>query len=182
MGAIEPRVVRTKSGDEIQVRCARIGDANAILELARAVQQEGAFNVTVPEGFHLSVADEQTWIEDHQKDPGLLLLIAESDNRLAGLVHVEARKQERLAHSGSLAIAVSVEARGRGVGRALMETLLQWAETSPLERVELAVLGNNERAIALYKGLGFVEEGRRQRGVKLGPDVYADDVLMCRFV
>ena len=75
------------------------------------------------------------------------------------------------------------EWRGRGVGAALLEALLEWAAASPIiERVCLEVFATNDRAIRLYEKLGFVEEGRRQRDIKLGPGRYVDTVAMYRFV
>jgi RimJ/RimL family protein N-acetyltransferase len=70
-----------------------------------------------------------------------------------------------------------------GIGTALLQTLIDWAEANPLiEKIGMAVFANNERAIRLYRKLGFVEEGRRPREMKLGPGWYVDDVLMYRFV
>jgi ribosomal protein S18 acetylase RimI-like enzyme len=38
------------------------------------------------------------------------------------------------------------------------------------------------KAMGLYRKLGFVEEGRRPRELKLGPEHYIDEILMYRFV
>ena len=65
----------------------------------------------------------------------------------------------------------------------MLETLLEWAEASPLiEKVGLSVFATNADAIRLYRWLGFVEEGRRAKEIKLGPNRYVDEVLMGRFV
>ncbi len=37
------------------------------------------------------------------------------------------------------------------------------------------------RAIDLYRRLGFVEEGRRAKGIKIEPEQYVDEVLMGRW-
>jgi RimJ/RimL family protein N-acetyltransferase len=45
------------------------------------------------------------------------------------------------------------------VGTALLQALLEWAESSPvIEKVCLDVFATNEPAIRLYKNLGFIEE------------------------
>ncbi len=60
-----------------------------------------------------------------------------------------------------------------------MNELLGWARSSPgVEKVELQVRSSNERAIALYRSLGFVEEGRKTRRLKIGPNAYLDDIYM----
>jgi len=40
----------------------------------------------------------------------------------------------------------------------------------------------NQPAIALRKKLGFLEEGRRIREIKIAGEKYVDDLLMYRFV
>jgi RimJ/RimL family protein N-acetyltransferase len=49
-------------------------------------------------------------------------------------------------------------------------------------RISTANVHTNERAIALYKKLGFVVEGVRERDLKYGKDCCVDTVVMGRFV
>jgi ribosomal protein S18 acetylase RimI-like enzyme len=67
--------------------------------------------------------------------------------------------------------------RGKGIGRALAVKTIQAARAAGIERVELEVFASNTTAIALYRSLGFKEEGRRQRARKLD-GVYDDNVCM----
>jgi RimJ/RimL family protein N-acetyltransferase len=46
-----------------------------------------------------------------------------------------------------------------------------------LHKVSLEVLATNQRAINLYKKLGFVEEGRKREEVLKG-DIYVDSIIM----
>ena len=64
-----------------------------------------------------------------------------------------------------------------GLGRRLIEPTLEAARAFPLARVELAVRADNERAIALYRKVGFEVEGRRRRAM-LVDGVYYDDIIM----
>jgi RimJ/RimL family protein N-acetyltransferase len=80
-------------------------------------------------------------------------------------------------------MSVAVTDREEGIGRALLTTLIGWAEDhSTLEKLCLRVHATNARAIALYSALGFREEGRATRELKYGPSAYVDSVLMARFV
>ena len=45
-------------------------------------------------------------------------------------------------------------------------------------RVELGVRADNLRAVALYRSLGFVEEGVRRDFVRLGDGSFVDDITM----
>ncbi|MDQ2682232.1 MAG: GNAT family N-acetyltransferase, partial [Chloroflexota bacterium] len=65
-------------------------------------------------------------------------------------------------HMGELGIAIAQDWRGMGLGRALMTALIDEAkEVLPgLRIVRLNVFAGNDRAIALYRSLGFIETGR----------------------
>jgi ribosomal protein S18 acetylase RimI-like enzyme len=57
------------------------------------------------------------------------------------------------------------------------------ARSNPrVEKVEPQVRSSNERAIALYRSFGFVEEGRKTRRLKIGANEYFDDVYMALWV
>ena len=59
-----------------------------------------------------------------------------------------------------LGITVAKDHWRQGIGRALMETALRWAESnSILRKVFLIVHHENRRAIDLYLRLGFEQEG-----------------------
>lgn len=80
----------------------------------------------------------------------------------------------------NLGIAVASEAQGRGVGRALMQALCDWAvHWGQVLRIELTVFTDNVRAIALYRRFGFEQEGVH-RGYALRNGRYADTYSMAR--
>jgi ribosomal protein S18 acetylase RimI-like enzyme len=86
------------------------------------------------------------------------------------------------AHVFVLTIVVHPEKIGQGVGSALLSHLLEWAaRDTRVTRVELRVRSTNTRAIALYKKLGFVEEGRFQRRIRLEDGTFVDDIAMACF-
>lgn len=77
-------------------------------------------------------------------------------------------------------IAVSSSWRGKGVGRALMRSLIDLAENwMQITRISLVVWSSNENAVGLYQKLGFEIEGTMKRFVfKEGK--YEDALLMAR--
>lgn len=66
-------------------------------------------------------------------------------------------------HSGSVGMGVLREWRGKGLGKALLEACIQKASANGLTRIELEVYSDNTAAIALYRKLGFVDEGLKRR-------------------
>ena len=109
-------------------------------------------------------------------------LVAERDGQLLGSAGLHpVGDSPRRAHVMGLGITVAGPAQGQGVGRALMTSLLevadQWANTL---RIELTVFVDNAPAIALYRSLGFVEEGR-MRGYAFRDGRFDDVLAMARW-
>ena len=144
---------------------------------------ESPYFVIEPDEFDLTEEQEGKWVQDHLDGTGKLVLIAEISNEVIGCLSFENGSRRRITHRGSFGISVREKLRGQGIGTALLQALIVWAEANPLiEKIGLAVFVNNVDAIRLYQRLGFVEEGRRPREMKMGPGQYADDLLMYRFV
>lgn len=61
-----------------------------------------------------------------------------------------------------LNICVAEAYRGRGIGRGLLNYLLRRARTFRAERIFLEVRPSNERALRLYRKMGFERLGMRQ--------------------
>jgi RimJ/RimL family protein N-acetyltransferase len=104
-------------------------------------------------------------------------LVALDGDRVVGWCDVVPKDWPSTRHCGSLGMGLLPDWRGRGVGRRLIERTLEAARTFPLARVELAVRADNGGAMALYRRVGFEEEGRRRRAVRVD-GVYYDDVVM----
>ena len=69
----------------------------------------------------------------------------------------------RMINEGNIArIAVAPDARRQGIGRSLMQGLLDLGESLGLTEYSLEVRAANEPAIALYRTFAFAEEGRRR--------------------
>jgi RimJ/RimL family protein N-acetyltransferase len=86
---------------------------------------------------------------------GTFLAVAAGD--VVGMAHVESSRHG----FGELGMGVARQWRGRGVGTALLTEVIDWARAQGLHKLILGVFAHNTAGIALYRKLGFVEEGRR---------------------
>jgi RimJ/RimL family protein N-acetyltransferase len=183
MTTIEAHIYTAKSGQIVVIRSARPNDALAIHTITEQALMEGSYHITEPQEFTVTVTDTEAWIQQHAERPADVLLVAEVDGAVVGLIHFEAEGRKRLAHYGELAMNVASTWREQGVGHCLLAALLGWATDHPqVEKVGLRALATNERALHLYTSVGFVEDGRRLKAIKLGPGQYIDEILMSRFV
>ena len=108
-------------------------------------------------------------------------LLALVDGEIVGQAGLHAPHASlRRRHARGLGMAIAPEWQGRGIGRQLLQRLLAWADDwAGVLRVELWVHADNERAIALYRKLGFAQEGRH-RAYALRGGSYIDSLSMAR--
>ncbi len=102
--------------------------------------------------------------------------------RILGAADLKQLRPARCRHVGALSVGVHPSAQHLGVGRALLNALIDHAESAGLLRLELFVRADNERAIALYRSLGFTHEATRRRFVKLDDGSTVDDLIFVRFL
>ncbi|MGW5330917.1 N-acetyltransferase family protein [Streptomyces sp. NPDC004014] len=117
---------------------------------------------------------------DEHHQPGDYL-VAELDGRLAGYIRlVLPTALPANAHVRQIqGLVVSDEARGRGVGGALVRAAVEEARARGARRLTLRVLGHNTPARRLYESQGFAVEGVLP-GEWLIEGAFVDDVLMGR--
>lgn len=187
-GAHLPRRVALRGGGEAVLRRFRAADAPALAAMLQRVARAGEGVVSDEDEVQ---SDEAALTRSMVRlvrgaGPGVrgLALVAEADGALIGEVSVRRHRPRRLHHIGHFGLSVDPAWQGRGVGRALMESALAWARRrgSGLLRLDLAVLADNARAVALYESLGFRREGVRERFVREGDGRLRDDLLMALWI
>jgi ribosomal protein S18 acetylase RimI-like enzyme len=99
---------------------------------------------------------------------------------ILGVAGLRANQGPKESHKGMLVgMYVRPQARNRGVGRRLVEAVIEVACTRGVELLQLAVVSDNEPARRLYARLGFVEYGIEKKSLKQGGR-YTDEVLMVK--
>ncbi|MFN7144018.1 MAG: GNAT family N-acetyltransferase [Myxococcota bacterium] len=167
----------------IRVDVAVPGDAPAILGVHRRVLAEGEYFITEPDEFPEGVESKVAAIREAARAENGVLLVARQKIAVVGWAQVVGGGRRRTRHVGRLEMMVDARARGVGVGKALMGSVVAWAERNPvIHKLSLNVFAHNTRAIALYRQFGFVEEGRREREYHFADGSWRDDLLMCRWV
>lgn len=168
--------------ETLQIRKAVENDAEQIIQHTKKVLEENpdVMGNTLEE-FNITIEEEKDWILSHNKHG--LLLVAEVNGMIIGLLNFQLSPRKRFSHQGIFGMSIQEEFTNRGIGRALIKNLFAWAKKdSRVEKISLEVFSNNKRAIHLYTKMGFTEEGRRKKQIKLGPNDYVDDILMSKFL
>ena len=85
------------------------------------------------------------------------------DGKVVGWCDVVRDERPGMTHVGRLGIGLLPEFRGQKIGARLLAATIADAFQKGLTRIELEVFAANERAFALYRKFGFVEEGRKRQ-------------------
>jgi len=91
----------------------------------------------------------------------LATFVAVLDGEDVGMVR-GAQDEDNPDSKWLISMWVAPKARGRGVGEALINALMQWASSCKAERVLLEVGKHNQPAIALYERMDFVATGQER--------------------
>ncbi|MGF9700557.1 N-acetyltransferase family protein [Paenibacillus sp. MABNR03] len=117
---------------------------------------------------------------DNEKDRNLFL-VADVQGEIVGYSRCEGSDLKRFWHKVEFGVCVARNHWGYGIGKKLLELSIHWADTSGVEKMTLNVLETNDKAIELYKGMGFEIEGVLKKDRKHADGKYYDTIVMGRF-
>jgi RimJ/RimL family protein N-acetyltransferase len=162
---------------KVNIRQAKATDAVAMISAAKQITLEPGHIIHQPHELDdVALRDKITQLSDH---PRGVYIVAELDGEVIGHAILNPMHLQAINHVANIVTTVHPGHQGHGLGQKLTEHLIQWARSrTPLEKIELQVRSCNNPAISLFKKIGFQEEGRWLRRVKLSDDQYVDDVLM----
>lgn len=169
----------TKDGRHFIIRHATESDAADIISYSKILFASTDQVLTTLEEYTITEENEKVWINHLNENPGSNILIAVLHNQIVGLLFFISNSKRKNSHTGEFGVSVHPSFQGIGIGRLLIETLLNWAnENVRIEKVYLTVFHTNKNAIQLYKDLGFIEEGRHVKAIKQMNGEYVDTIQM----
>jgi ribosomal protein S18 acetylase RimI-like enzyme len=165
----------------IAIRRARPEDANSVAngEYA-AARTPGLLNARPGEVPEQAFLDKITALANKANG---LYVVAEDGADIVGHLLLDPLPLAANAHVCTLTVVVYPGWQGRGIGRQLLSHAIAWASAAAtVDKIELRVRASNERAVHLYRSLGFEDEGRLRRRVKDDRGICHDDIAMGLFV
>ena len=158
-------------------------DGAEVLALYERVLAEDRYFITSTDEQDLSPESMGNQIRSFNAQDNAIYLVGRVNRAVVGALKIQGGRHRRVRHLGLLEIFVDAPYRGAGVGRAMMEIVIDWAEANPvLSKLALSVFEDNARAVNLYRTLGFIEEGRRIGQYRERDGSLRSDLLMARTV
>ncbi len=122
--------------------------------------------------------DYRLLMEKTLSQDNAMMSVAEANGQIIGLMVAQGGVKLGDRHIAVIGIDINRDWRGKGIGSALMQHMLDWARSHALiQKVELEVHATNLAAIHLYEKLGFTVEGRR-KNASFKEGIYRDILLM----
>jgi len=139
--------------DEVAIRLPNATDAKALLALLGRLQRESDTFSLADADDPISAAQEADQLEQIKESPVHLLLVASLGDQLLGVLSISPTPQGNV---GELGIAVEKKYWHLGIGTALVDEALYWADTaSDLQAIGLIVQTRNVPAVKLYEKMSF---------------------------
>jgi putative acetyltransferase len=143
-------------------------------------------NVVAHERVYLEMVEAPPFAEILSFQRGLIsnhwpVYYAVDADKVVGWVDINILKGPPMEHRGVLGMGLLQGYRHQGLGRKLLQAAIEHATNMGLEKIELQVYTENTGAIALYRKMGFVEEGLQRHFRKLD-ERYFDCMLMAKFL
>ena len=177
----KPLKVIDKTGCEVILRNADIGDAECLINYLKITTSETPYLIREPDEVMLSLEEEQNFIQKIIGSDRELMLVAIIDGKNIGNCSLMGiGEYNRCRHRCEVAIALYQEYCGRGIGKMMLETILEIAKENNYEQAELEVIADNKNAIALYENLGFEKYGHFPNNMKYKIGKYADAYWMMK--
>jgi L-amino acid N-acyltransferase YncA len=153
----------------MKVEAMQPGDWTAVLAIYEDGIDVGTFEELIP--------TREEWDQGHLIWPRL---VTREDGRVLGWAALTPYSQ-RACYRGvaEVSIYIARDARGRGVGRALLERLCAEADGAHIWTLQASILDGNDASVALHERCGFRVVGVREKLARKR-DEWRDVVLLER--
>ena len=148
-----PRRVNTEAG-EIEFHLMTRADEAAVLDFARALPTHDLLflprNISQPKVL-------SAWVNEIERGD-IVSLLALKDSAVVGCGTLVRDSHSWSPHVGEIRMVVSLDVRGKGVGRALSQETFALALGAGLDKLTVQMTVDQRAAIALFESLGFKAE------------------------
>ena len=127
--------------------------------------------------FETEAPSWERWDEAHL--PFARLVMREGDRVLGWAALSPVSKRQVYRGVAEVTVYVAESARGRGVGRALLDELIAESERNGIWTLQASIFPENVASVELHRRCGFREVGRRERIAMLS-NVWRDTLLFER--
>ncbi len=173
------KTVILKDGSTCILRNGTEQDGQSLLDIFNLTHAQTDYLLSYPDESAMTAEQEAQFLKEKEESENEIELLAILGGSVVGSAGFGCvGKQEKVKHRAEFGISVDKAYWGLGIGRALMEACIECARKAGFVQMELEVAAENEKALALYKSVGFKEYGRNPKGFRSRLSGWQELVLM----
>jgi RimJ/RimL family protein N-acetyltransferase len=153
---------------------AGVEDAKILLKHTRQVAGESDFLKAGPGERTLTARLQAAFLNRLQTQHLGFILKGERGGRLVAVLTVVRPQQPRLHHRAELGLTVRADHWGQGIGHGMATLGIRLAQAQGVRKLNLSVRADHQRALRLYRSLGFKREGISARALRVGRRFYSE--------
>ena len=171
--------IKLKDGRSCVLRSGTEEDGQELLDIFVLTHSQTDFLLSYPDEISMTAEQEARYLKGREESDDGIEILAFVDGRIAGSAGIgPVSGSEKRRHRAEFGISLDKAFWGLGIGRALTAACIECAKEAGYAQLELEVVAENSRAIALYESFGFTEYGRNPRGFRSRFCGWQEEVLM----
>lgn len=173
-----------KDGTPYIIRSIKPEEAGELLRLMKQTSGESLGMLRYPDDAFPTVAAEEKYLEHLMGSDNGAQIGAYVDDKLIGSAGVNCVGigKRKVLHRCEIGLCIEKKYWDQQIGTRMVEALIDLAQRAGYEQMELEVFTDNERAIHVYKRMGFEIFGTRPNAMKLDDGTYQDEHLMVKYL
>ena len=173
------KTITLKDGRACVLRNGAEPDGQALLELFILTHAQTDWLLSYPDEVTFTAEQEEQFLKEKANSEDEIEILAELDGRVVGAAGIGCvGRKDKLRHRAEFGISVDKGCWSLGIGRAMTEACIACARAAGYAQLELAAVAENEKALALYRSVGFTEFGRNPKGFRSRLTGWQELVLM----
>ena len=168
-----------KNGTTAQLRNGDFSDGKAVFDNFNQTHAQTDYLLSYPDENSFDAKQEAEFLRKKTESENEIEILALLDGKVVGTAGITAVGEKyKVKHRAEFGISILEEYWGLGIGRALTKACIECARKAGYIQLELDVVADNKRAIALYERAGFQEYGRNPKGFRSRQSGFQELVLM----
>ena len=159
------KTITLKNGKEALLRNGDSADGLEVFNTFNKTHDETDFLLSYSDENSYNPEEEAEFLKKKTESANEIEILAVVDGAVAGTAGIGAIGEKyKVKHRAEFGISILKDYWGLGLGKALTLACIECAKEAGYKQLELDVVSDNDRAISLYKSLGFEEFGRNPLG------------------
>ena len=173
------KTIILKDGRTCVLRNGTEQDGQALLDIYNLTHAQTDYLLSYPDESTMTAEQEAQFLKEKSESENEIEVLAVIDGTVVGSAGVSCvGKKDKVKHRAEFGISVDKAYWGLGIGRALLEACIECARDAGFVQMELEVVAENKKALALYESVGFGEYGRNPKGFNSRLSGWQELVLM----